>query len=59
MDDLGLFANTKEGIVWIKGELNQKFPMTDLEEMKKILGIRVKRDRKHGTLKISQGPYIL
>ena len=42
----------------IKGELNQKFPMTDLGEMKKILGIRVERDRKHGTLKISQGPYI-
>ena len=26
--------------------------------MKKILGSRVERDRKHGTLKISQGPYI-
>ena len=58
MDDLGLFANTKEGMAWIKGELNQKFPMTDLEEIKKILGSRVERVRKHGTLKISQGPYI-
>ena len=32
--------------------------MTDLGEMKKILGIRVERDRKYGTLKILQGPYI-
>ena len=58
MNDLGLFTNTKEGMVWIKGELNKKFPMTDLGEMKKILGIRVERDRKYGTLKISQGLYI-
>ena len=45
-------------MTWIKGELNGKFPMTNLGEMKKILGIRVERDRKHGTLKISQRPYI-
>ena len=45
-------------MTWIKGELNEKFPMTNLGEMKKILGIRVERDRKHGTLKISQRPYI-
>ena len=32
--------------------------MTDLGEMMKILGIRVERDRKNGTLKISQGLYI-
>ena len=29
VDDLGLFANTKEGMPWIKEELNGKFPMTD------------------------------
>ena len=37
VDDLGLFANTKEGMARIKGELNQKFPMIDLGEMKKYL----------------------
>ena len=42
----------------IKGELNGEFTMTDLGEMKKILGLRVQRDREHGTLNISQGPYI-
>ena len=45
-------------MVQINGELNGKFPMTDLGEMAKILGIRVERDRDEGTLKISQGPYI-
>ena len=42
----------------IMRELNGKFPMTDLGEMGKILGIRVERDRDKGALKISQGPYI-
>ena len=32
--------------------------MADLEEMKKILGIWIERDRRQGTLKIFQGPYI-
>lgn len=32
--------------------------MTDLGEMKKILEIRVERNRMKGTLKISQGLYI-
>ena len=32
--------------------------MMDLGKMKKILGIRVERDHEHGTLQISQGPYI-
>ena len=58
MDDLGLFLNTNEGMAQVKGELNGKFPMTDLGEMKKILGIRVERDRDKGSLKISQELYI-
>ena len=32
--------------------------MTDLGEMKKILGLRVERNHEKGTLKISQEPYI-
>ena len=38
VDDLGLFANTKEGMAWIKGELNQKFPMTDFRRDEENLG---------------------
>lgn len=58
VDDLGLFANSKDGMARIKEELNGKFTMTDLGEMEKILGLRVERNREDGTLKISQGPYI-
>ena len=32
--------------------------MTDLGPMTKILELKVDRDRKNGTLKLSQGPYI-
>ena len=39
----------------MKEELNGKFVMKDLGEMKKILGIHVERICKEGILKISQG----
>ena len=55
VDDLGLFANLKEGMAQMKEELNGKFVMKDLGEMKKILGIHVERNCKEGILKISQG----
>jgi len=58
VDDLGLFTTSKEEMVQLKGELKSYFTMTDLGEMKKILGIQVIRDRKARTLKITQGAYI-
>ena len=58
VDDLGLFADMVIGMTRVKKELNRKFVMTDLGEMKRILGIRVERNRRDGTLKISQSSYI-
>ena len=58
VDDFGLFTDSKGGMIKLKGELNEKFQMTELGEMKKILGIRIERDRKQGTLTMSQGHYI-
>jgi hypothetical protein len=52
-----LIANTKIGIVKLKGELEITFPMKDLGEMQKILGIKIDRDREKGTLTMSQGHY--
>ena len=57
VNDFGLFADSKGGMIKLKGELNEKFQMTELGE-KKILGIRIERDRKQGTLTMSQGHYI-
>ncbi|CAB1114594.1 unnamed protein product [Ectocarpus sp. CCAP 1310/34] len=31
--------------------------MTDMGEVKRVIGIEVQRDYEHGTLAISQGPY--
>ena len=58
VDDLGLFATSKDEMAKLKGELKSNFTMTDLGEMKKILSIQVIRDRKAGTLKIVQSAYI-
>ena len=41
-----------------KRELTDRFEMTDLGEVKRILGIEVKRDYEQGTLSISQGHYV-
>src|SRR5882724_2130243 len=58
VDNLGLFATLKEEMTQLKGELKNHFTMTDLGEMKKILGIQVIRDCKARTLKIAQSAYI-
>ena len=58
VDDLGLFATSKDEMAKLKGELKSNFTMTDLGEMKKILGIQVIWDREAGTLKIVQSTYI-
>ena len=49
---------SKDEMVKLKGELKINFTMTDLGEMKKILGIQVIRDREASTLKIVQSTYI-
>ena len=58
VDNLGLFTMSKDKMVKLKGELKSNFTMTDLGEMKKILGIQVIRDHEAGTLQIVQSAYI-
>ena len=41
MDDFRLSTDSKGGMIKLKGELNEKFQMTELGEMKKILGINI------------------
>ena len=41
VDDLGLFATSKNKMAKLKQDLKDNFTMTDLGEMKKILGIQV------------------
>ena len=42
----------------LKEKLANSFVMKDLGATKKILGIRIKRDRKNHKLTLSQGEYI-
>ena len=49
---------SKDEMAKLNGELKSNFIMTDLGEMKKILGIQVIWDHKSHTLKIVQSAYI-
>ncbi|KAE8728571.1 hypothetical protein F3Y22_tig00004205pilonHSYRG00041 [Hibiscus syriacus] len=45
-------------IIHLKQKLSKQFAMKDLGTAKKILGMRIKRDTKSGTLMLSQAEYI-
>ena len=57
VDDLLLAGNDIEAILWMKGELNNRFEMKDLGEAKVCLGLEIVRDRKSKTLRVSQTKY--
>lgn len=42
----------------LKNQLRSEFEMKDLREARKILGMDIKRDKKRGTLCVSQKGYI-
>jgi len=58
VDNLLLFASNKSLINKLKLKLKSVFEITDLGEPAKIIGIEIKRDRKKGTIMISQKQYI-
>jgi len=58
VDDIGVAAQTMENVNWFKNEFQKVFKVKDLGEMKKILGIRITRDRKNRTLRMDQSHYL-
>ena len=58
VDDMALFAQSKESMERLKEELKKEFNITDLGELKQIVGLEVARDRKQWTLTIKQIQYI-
>lgn len=58
VDDLGLFCNSVAILTTLKAELKAEFEMTDLGEMKLIVGLAVTRDRSKRTITISQSHYV-
>ena len=58
VDDLLLFTDTEKRMKNLKSELGELFEVTDLGEPSKIVGIEMCRDRKAGTLRLTQMKYI-
>ena len=58
MDDVVIFTNDKELDQRLTNELCKNFQMKNLGDITSILGIRVTRDRKNGTIAIDQEQYI-
>jgi len=58
VDDIIAAAQTKANITWFGSILSKRFRTKDLGEIKKVLGIRVTRNRKERTLYIDQEQYL-
>ena len=58
VDDLGIASSSLPALETVKSFLCSEFDMTDFGEMTMMLGIKVTRDWKNGTISLSQGDYI-
>ncbi|KAL5572018.1 hypothetical protein UlMin_021615 [Ulmus minor] len=58
VDDMLIASKDKEEIRKLKRQLGNEFEMKDLGPAKKILGMEIIRDRKQGTLFVSQCGYL-
>ncbi|KAL5755348.1 hypothetical protein ACOSP7_023568 [Xanthoceras sorbifolium] len=58
VDDMLVAGSDMQEIMNLKRELSKQFAMKDLGAVKQILGMRIKRDTKSGTLLLSQAGYI-
>lgn len=58
VDDICVAAKALSQVQWFKNEFQKAFKIKDLGEMKKILGIRITRNRKKRTLRMDQSHYL-
>ena len=58
VDDMMIASKSHTEIEKLKSQLNREFEMKDLGEAKKILGMKISRDRKLGRLCLSQKEYL-
>ena len=57
-DDMVITRNSIDSINWVKGEFRKRFEISDLGEIKWLLGLEIKYDKATCTLSNSQGAYI-
>ena len=58
MDDMAITRNSIDSVNWVKGEFRKRFEISDLGEIKWLLGLKIKYDKATHTLSISQGAYV-
>jgi Reverse transcriptase (RNA-dependent DNA polymerase) len=58
IDNMTIFGLDQDAIARMKVELKEHFMITDLEEVKQIVGLELERDLEVATLKIKQSQYI-
>ncbi len=58
LDNIAIAAPTRFAIEWFKQQLFRSFKIKDLEEIKKIPGIKITCDRAKKTLTMDQTKYI-
>ncbi|KAE8707982.1 hypothetical protein F3Y22_tig00110365pilonHSYRG00123 [Hibiscus syriacus] len=58
VDDMLVAGSYMQEIINLKKKLSKQFAMKDLGAAKQIIGMRIKRDTKSGTLMLSQAEYI-
>ena len=57
VDDIVLLGNNKQLLGKLKKQLMDRFEMTYLGDVSKVLGINITRDRENGTITIDQKDY--
>jgi hypothetical protein len=58
VDDLLLFAHTRDEVERLKRQLSDEFDMKDLGEVERFLGMEVRRDRQRKLISLGQVSYI-
>ena len=58
VDDMLIASKSKDEIKKLKTQLNQEFEMKDLSEVKKILGMKICRDRAPNKVSIYEKQYL-
>ncbi|CAM9467817.1 unnamed protein product, partial [Phaeothamnion confervicola] len=58
VDDLLLASNSQRALLSLKTNISRRFKMKDLGELRYLLGMEVARNKRHGTVTVTQRRYI-
>ena len=58
VDDMLIASKSRSAIDTLKKDLSSEFEMKDLGEAKKVLGMKIERDRRSGKVSLTQKGYL-